>query len=167
MISFLPKTNAVQDVYAAKTDLMVPVGVVGTTVEPTPEPTQSPIESVTLRCDEGIYWACPRVAEWFDEEYGDQLVAEQVVYAAYIKDANGNSLVSPPEVIGIASLYPRSYDEVQYEVVIDTDDSGQLPTETGTYELKIWTNGLPPSPYEEEENPADYVVTGEWTSVPC
>lgn len=48
MISFLPKTNAVQDVYAAKTDLMVPVGVIGTNVEPTPEPTYYPFNIVSM-----------------------------------------------------------------------------------------------------------------------
>ena len=166
MISYLPKLNEVQRIYADKTSLMVPVGVDGGS-EPTPEPepTGSPIESVTLRCDGGTYWVVPRVAEWFDEEYADQLVAEQVVYTAYINDANGNSLLSPTEDIGIDNLCPRSDDEFHYGFVIETGDSGQLPTETGTYELRIWTDLTDWSVMPSGD--PDFVATGEWTSVSC
>lgn len=162
-VKYLPKTNAIADVYSKATGMPIVGELMAAaaglsdepTPEPEPEPTGSPIESVTLRCwvgdDYGVY---VRVAEWFDEEYADQLAAGKVAYTTKILDANGNVIVNEPYLKEL--LCPRS-DEECFGLIIDVNT---LPTETGRYEFYIWTDN--PS-----EDPADFWVTGEWTLVSC
>lgn len=61
MIQFLSKYNKVQQLYADKTGLIVPVGVIGTTVEPTPTKVATPTytyvpqETITCEMDQALY----------------------------------------------------------------------------------------------------------------
>ncbi len=96
MISFLPKTNAVQDVYAAKTDLMVPVGVDGGS-EPTPTTTPFNVVSMTMYNEGGGAWSMELVSD--QSVYGYEMVAEfyvgedLAITGNFLSDANVTTLV--------------------------------------------------------------------------
>ena len=147
-IKFLPKANAVADVYAEATGMPIVGEMMVAAAGQGGNPAQpNPIETVKMHYDgEGSWYAYIWMAEWFMEEYGSDIA--NVSVCGTIFDENGDEVYS---------------DLTQDNYGVDSEGfsgampyySSTFPAESGTYEILVYT--------EFEAAEPTYTAHGNWT----
>lgn len=157
-INFIGALNAVQKIYAEKTNLMVPVGC-GEDTPPTPPtpPTPSVVESVTFYGVQNTPSECLDIMGYEGSCYATYttLTLNQSWFNENINDIGQITLSimdDNDQDISTSIFFPDSSTNVFYN---EGGEEGTLPEmpESGPYNIRVYSNDLTPL----------YEGTGTWT----